>query len=164
MKTEQINIQELTEKHVAFVSFTGNFMGNSQVFADLFHKLCGWAGPKGFIGPNTQFLSSYPDDPNVTAPDEMRLDVCMSISEDTAVDGDVQKKTLPGGRYAVMHAELTGPEEYGLAWEKLVAWAEQNGCEVDMSRPSYEFYFNNPEEHPQKHHILDLCLSIKMNG
>ena len=93
--------------------------------------------------------------------DELRLDICMSIPQDTETDGEIQKKILPGGQYAVMHCELSGPEEYETVWNNLVDWADKNNYEMDMSRPSYELYLNNPEEHPEKHHILDLCLSFK---
>ncbi len=71
-----------------------------------------WAGPKGLLTPETQYFSSYADDPMSTPPDELHLDICMDISDDTVTEGDVQKKVLPGGKYAVMHCELTGPQEY----------------------------------------------------
>ena len=161
MQTEQPKIEELAERNVAFVSYTGNYIGNSQLFAELFGKLCGWAGPKELIGPEAVFLSSYQDDPRVTPPDELQVDVCMSIPEATEVEGDIQKKTLPGGRYVVMQAELTGPEEYGPAWAAVVDWMEKNKQIVDMSRPSYEICLNNPEEHPENHHIIDICMSVK---
>jgi AraC family transcriptional regulator len=60
-----------------------------------------------------------------------------------------------------MHTELAGPEEYGPAWNAVVEWMENNNYEVDMSRPSYEIYLNNPEEHPEKHHIINICMSVK---
>ena len=161
MKNEIPKIEELTERTVAFVSYTGNYMGNPQIFTDLFNKLCGWAGPKGLISPKSVFLSSYQDDPKITPPDELKLDLCMSIPDETQVDGDIQKKILPGGQYAVMHTELAGPEEYGPAWNAVVEWMENNNYEVDMSRPSYEIYLNNPEEHPEKHHIINICMSVK---
>jgi AraC family transcriptional regulator len=91
----------------------------------------------------------------------MNLDMCMEISNDIEPEEDVKKKTLPGGRYVVMHAELEDPSEYGPAWEKIVAWIKEHNLKIDMSRPSYEIYHNNPEEHPEKHHILDICMSIK---
>ena len=47
------------------------------------------------------------------------------------------------------------------AWDTVVEWIERNNYEVDMSRPSYEIYLNNPEEHPEKHHIIDICRSVK---
>lgn len=161
MKHEKPKVTELAGKEVAFVSFTGNYIGNAQVFGDLFHKLGGWAGPKGLIGPETVFLSAYQDDPETTPPDELKLECCMSIPAGTEVEGDIQKKVLPGGKYAIMHAELDGPEEYGSAWNALVDWMKENGQELDMSRPSYEIYLNNPEEHPEKHHIIEVCMSVK---
>jgi AraC family transcriptional regulator len=74
MNNEIPKIEELTERTVAFVSYTGNYMGNPQIFKDLFNKLCGWAGPKGLISPKSVFLSSYQDDPKITPPDELKLD------------------------------------------------------------------------------------------
>ena len=85
----------------------------------------------------------------------------MSVPQDTETDGKIQKKALPGGQYAVMHSELNGPEEYETVWNSLSDWADKNNYEMDMSRPSYEIYLNNPEEHPEKHHIIDICLSVK---
>ena len=85
----------------------------------------------------------------------------MSIPDDTQVEGDIKKKVLPGGRYLVMNTELTGPEEYGPAWNTIVEWIIKNGYEIDMARPSYEIYLNNPGEHPEKHHIIDICMSVK---
>ncbi len=161
MKNREPKIQELPERVVACVSFTGNYIGKPEIFADLFNKLGGWAGPKGLMSPETVYLSSYTDDPKSTPLDELKLDVCMSIPENTDVEGDIQKKVLPGGKYAVMHCELEEAQEYGSAWESIVEWVGKNGYSMDLSRPSYEIYLNNPEEHPQKHHILDICLSVK---
>ncbi|MCK5107515.1 MAG: GyrI-like domain-containing protein, partial [Nanoarchaeota archaeon] len=135
--------------------FIGNYMGNTKVFKDLFDKLCGWAGPKNLINQDTVFRSAYYDDPQVTPPEELKLDVCMAIKDNVEVEGDIQKQILPGGKYVVMNAELTNAEEYEPAWMK------ENNLEIDISRPSYEIYLNNPEEHPEKHHILDICMATK---
>ena len=161
MQTEKPNIKELSEREVACVSFTGNFIGKPEIFAGLFNKLCGWAGPKGLMTQATVFLASYENCPETTPLEELRLDICMSIPQDTETDGGIQKKLLPGGTYAAMHCELAGPEEYETVWKDLVEWADSNHYQMDMSRPSYEVYLNNPDEHPEKLHILDLCLSVK---
>ncbi|MCD4821853.1 MAG: GyrI-like domain-containing protein [Methanococcoides sp.] len=153
-------ITEIEERNVAYVSFVGNYIGNAKVFEELFGKLCGWAGPKQLFGPDTLFMSAYYDDPGVTPPEELKLDVCMTIDDDVEVDGDIKKQKLPGGKYVVMRAELTGTEEYGPAWEKIVEWLIQNNLEIDISRASYEIYLNSPEEHPEKHHILDICIPV----
>ena len=162
MKLNEPEIKNLQPKVVACVSFKGNYIGKPEIFAKLFNTLGAWAGPKGLITPETHFLSSYPDDPNVTPPDELRLDACMILPEDVITcEGEIEKKILPGGQYAIMHCELSGAEEYDNAWESIVEWIEESEYTLDMSRPSYEIYLNNPETHPQKHHILDICLSVK---
>lgn len=61
-----------------------------------------------------------------------------------------------------MPCELTGVEEYEKAWEKVVQWVEKSSYEVDMLRPSYEIYLNHPEEHPEKHHLIKICMSVKL--
>ena len=154
-------IKELGGKTVAYVPFKGNYLNNSKVFKDLIEKLYEWAGPKGLITPDSILLSSYQDDCKITPPDELKLEVCMTIKADVEVEGDIKKKVLPGGKYVVMRAELKGAEEYGPAWDKLVEWIKENNLEIDLSRPSYEIYLNNPEEHPEKHHIVDICRSVK---
>jgi len=157
----EAKITELEERNVAYVSFVGNYIGNADVFKGLFTKLLSWAGPKQLMGPDTLLMSAYYDDPGVTPPEELKLDVCMTIADDVEVEGEVKKQKLPGGKYVVMRAELTGTEEYGPAWEKIVEWMIQNSLEIDMSRASYEIYLNSPEEHPQNHHILDICMPVK---
>jgi AraC family transcriptional regulator len=161
MQNNTPQVLELEDKKVACVSFVGNYMGNPKIFKELFGKLHAWAGPKGLITANAMFLSSYQDDPNVTPVDQLKLDVCMTIEDNVEVEGEIKKKTLPGGQYAVMRSTLTSPKEYGAAWKEIVNWISTNNYEIDMSRPSYELYLNNPEEHPEKHHILDICMSIK---
>ncbi len=139
----------------------GNYLGNAKVFKGLIEKLYGWAGPKGLITPDSTLLSSYQDDPRTTPPDELKLEVCMIIKDDVEVEGQIKKKKLPGGKYVVLRAELAGAEEYGPAWNEVVECMKENNVEIDMSRPSYEIYLNNPEEHPEKHHIVDICMSAK---
>ncbi|WP_321431015.1 GyrI-like domain-containing protein [uncultured Methanolobus sp.] len=156
------SITEIEERTVAYVSFTGNYLGNAEVFSELFGKLFNWVAPKQeqLTGPDTVMLSAYYDDPAVTPPDKLKLEVCMSIPEEAEVEGEIKKKKLPGGKYVILSVELTGPEEYAAAWEKVVKWLIQNNLEIDMSRASYEVYLNSPEEHPKGHHIVDICMPV----
>jgi AraC family transcriptional regulator len=159
--TNTPEIKTLNDRTVAYVSFKGNYIGNSEVFKDLIGKVMGWAGPKGILSEKSLLLASYQDDPQTTAPEDLTLEICLEIDEATEVEGEIKKKVLPGGKYVVMHAELKGPDEYGPAWEKIVEWMKENNVEIDMSRPSYELYLNDPNEHPEKHHIIDICMSAK---
>jgi len=107
-------------------------------------------------------LSAYLNDPGTTPPEELRLDVCLTIPEDAEVEGEVQKKVLPGGKYVVASLELTGPEQYEEAWTALVRYIKDNNIEMDTeTRPWYEIYKNDPKQHPEGRHILDMCAAVK---
>jgi AraC family transcriptional regulator len=154
-------VDNLPERNVAYVSFTGDYRANSKLFEELFGKLGAWAGPKGIMGPDSLMLSAYHDDPKTTPPEELTVDVCMVVPEDTEVEGEIMKKMLPGGKYVIAGVELESAQEYGPAWEEAIKWLEENNHELDMSRPSYEVYKNNPNEHPEGHHLLDICIPVK---
>lgn len=155
-------LKTLDKKTVAYVSFVGNFMGDAILFGSLFNTLTSWASPKNLFNKDTVFLSSYQDDPKITPPEKMTLEVCMTIPDDTFVDdSQVKKQVLTGGDYVVVSVELDNPNEYPSAWNVAVDWIEENGRKVDMSRPSYEIYLNDPNTHPDNHHLLDICMAVK---
>ena len=58
----------------------------------MFTKLLGWAGPQQLMGPDTILMSAYYDDPSVTPPEELKLDVCMTIEDDAKVEGEIRKE------------------------------------------------------------------------
>ena len=154
-------VKELESRNIAYVSYVGNYMGNTGIFKELIGKLFAWAAPKGLCSNGASLFSAYQDDPCVTPPEELKLEVCLEVPEGTQPSDGVEIKVAPGGKYSVLHAEVKTPEEYGPAWESIVSWMVENNLEIDMSRPSYEFYLNNLEEHPHGHHIIDICMSTK---
>lgn len=95
MHIKNTSIKNLEQRHVAYVSFIGDYMWKPEIFKNLFEKLGNWAGPKNLIDQNTVFLPSYKDDPYVTPPDKLTLEACMSIPEGTEVEWEIQKKDLP---------------------------------------------------------------------
>jgi len=98
MNVSTPHVQENDAREVAYVSFFGNYLGNTRVFENLFGTLCGWAGERQLIMPETIFLSAYYDDPDTTPPEELRVDVCMTIPPRSAHPrgrGDTQTDT-PG--------------------------------------------------------------------
>lgn len=124
-------------------------------------KLLSWAGPKGLIQfPKTQILVVYHDNPETTPAIELRSDACITIPEGTTSDEQVKTMKIPGGQFAVAHVELD-KSEYSAAWDKLLnEWMPRSGCKPDEARLCYELYLNNPEEHPKKKHIVDICEPI----
>ena len=160
-KDVKVEVREMPELHVAYLRHIGPFKGDVNLFAGLFGKLMGWAGPRGLLNsPDTMVLSVYHDDPKTTEEDKLRMCACITVPEDTVVEGEIRKMIVPGGMYAVGRFELD-PDEYEEAWNMVCSeWLPDSGYQFD-ERPSLEIYRNDPGEHPEKKHIVDICVPVK---
>ena len=164
MKTRKmkvdVEVKELPECTVAYIRHQGPYQGDAALFGRLFHRLAEWAGARGLMGPDAQFLSLYHDDPGVTEADKLRVMCCCVVPPDTEVDGEIGKTTVAGGTYGVGHFELQA-SDYGAAWDAMYGdWLPKSGYQPD-DRPSVEFYRNDPESDPEHRHIVDICLPVK---
>jgi len=105
-----VTVTEMAPFTVAYVRHIGPYKADAQLFEGLFARLMKWAGPRGLMRPpETRVLVVYHDDPNVTDEDKLRISACLSVPDDTPVEGEVGKMTVQGGQYAVARFEL-GPE------------------------------------------------------
>jgi AraC family transcriptional regulator len=157
----KVDVKEIPEMHIAYVRHIGPYKGDSALFERLFGKLCAWAGPRGLIQPpETKFMSIYYDNPDVTEEAKLRVDVCMTVPEETSVDGEIGKTTVPGGQYAVGHFELL-TTEYEDAWNAIMGgWLPESGYQCD-DRPCFELYLNDPKQHPEGKCLVDIHVPVK---
>jgi AraC family transcriptional regulator len=157
----EVEVKDLPEMHVAYVRHVGPYKGDAQLFEGLFSKLMQWAGPRGLMRPpETKALSIYHDDPNITEEAKLRVSVCISVPRDTEVDGEIGKKVVRGGKYAVGHFELL-PDQYPEAWNAIFqGWLPQSGYEPDDS-PCVELCLNDPNEHPEHKCVVDICVPVR---
>ena len=160
-KNMKVEIQNLPSMTVAYIRHIGPYKGDSKLFESLFETLCKWAGPRNLINEKTIFLSVYYDDPEITEERKLRFDLCMTVPEDTKVEGQIGKMKLESGKFAVARFELKNPSEYGKAWDALYRdWLPQSGYQpADL--PCYEIYRNDPKNDPDGKHIVDLCVPVK---
>lgn len=156
-----VKIETLDAMEVAYLRHIGPYQGDDQLFSSLFTKLFAWAGPRNLINfPQTQTLSVYHDNEPLTDDDKLRLSVCITVPKGTPAEGEIGRMTLSGGTYAVARFELL-PPEYADAWDMVMAdWLPQSGYQSD-DRPCLEIYQNNPEDHPEGRHIVDICIPVK---
>jgi AraC family transcriptional regulator len=67
---------------------------------------------------------------------------------------------IPGGTFAVGHYEID-VHEYGEAWDKLMReYLPESGYQPD-DRLCFELYLNDPEQHPEGKHIVDICEPVR---
>lgn len=163
MDKSQVNVEikELQEMTVAYVRHIGPYQGNSDLFENMFTKLFKWAGARDLLKfPETKTMAVYHDNPGITDESKLRTSMCITISPDTDVDGEIGKMNVEGGKHAVGHFELNA-DEYEQAWKLIYGdWLPQSGYQPD-DKPPFEIYHNDPNEHPQKKHIVDICIPVK---
>lgn len=156
-----VEIQELPLINVAYVRHIGKFKGDDSVFAKAFETLCGWAGPKGLINNQTLFLAVYYDDPQVTAEDKMRVDICLSVPEGTETPEGIGQLSLPAGKYAIARIEAKNTADFEAGWNELYRqWLPQSGYEFN-NRPCLEIYRNDPKKDQSGKYITDICVPLK---
>ena len=156
-----VEVKDMPDIHVAYLRHIGPYAGDHALFDRLFNKLFTWAGPRGLLNfPETKVISIYYDNPDLTDADKLRLDVCISVPEDTEVDGEIGKTKITAGKYAIAHFEISG-EEYGKAWAALfVGWFPESGYQP-ADGPCYEHCLNDPKEHSENKHVVDICVPVK---
>nr|NQU90250.1 AraC family transcriptional regulator [Bacteroidota bacterium] len=153
----KVEVKEMPEMYVAYVRHIGNY---SEV-GEAFEKLMRWAGPRGFLGgPDAKVLAVYHDDPGVTEVHKLRTSVCITVPKETRVDGELGTMKVAGGKYACGRFEINDQEFQG-AWEAMMGgWLPESGYQCADALP-YELYHNNHLDHPEKKHILDICIPVK---
>ncbi len=160
-KALKVEVRDFPDMHVAYVRHIGPYKGDEALFQKQFEKLFKWAGARGLLNfPETKVLSVYHDDPEITDENRLRTSMCITVPENTAVDGGIGKMVIPGGKYAAAWFEISA-DEYQEAWDSLCgAWLPESGFQPD-DRPSFEISLNDPREHPQHKHIVEICIPVK---
>ena len=157
----KVKVESLPDMHVAYVRHVGPYKGDSQLFEGLWGRLMKWAGPRGFMEqPEMKCLCVYHDSPEITDEEKLRTSVCITVPEGTEVNGEIGSMKIEGGKYAIGHFEID-VDQYQEAWNFMFGnWMPESGYQPD-DLPAFETYLNNPEEHPEKKHIINICIPIK---
>jgi AraC family transcriptional regulator len=159
--TANVEVKEVGEMTVAYIRHIGPYAGDEALFQRLFGKLFQWAGPRGLIRfPETKSICIYHDNPDITEEDKLRLSVCITVPKDTKVDGEVNLMTIPAAKYAIGHFEIFS-SQYGDAWQAVYGgWMPESGYQPDDG-PCFEMYLNDPKQHPEGKHIVDIYAPVK---
>ncbi len=155
-ETVEVRIERIEPMRVAFVRHVGPY----NEVETAWEQLCTRLGKDGWLGPSTRFIGVCHDDPEVTAPEKIRYDACVTVDEDfTAVD-DIGVQTIGGGEYAV--TTHIGPYNLlGQTYANLLGqWLPRSGREL-RSEPSLEFYLNAPESTDPQELITDVYAPLE---
>ena len=153
MKVEIKNIEKMS---VAFLRHVGPY---DQV-GKAWDHLCMYLGKDGHLGSGSQFVGICYDDPDVTAPEKIRYDACITVDESFESQGDIGIQIIGGGEYAV--TTHFGPyNKLGLTYNKLFGqWLLQSDRRL-RSEPCLEFYLNDPDGTEPQDLLTDVCLPLE---
>ncbi|MHC4942421.1 MAG: AraC family transcriptional regulator [Planctomycetota bacterium] len=151
-----VKIKKIEPIRVAFVRHIGPY----DQCGSAWESLCTFMGPKGLIGPGAAFIGVCHDDPEVTPPEKIRYDACITVDDGFEPEGDVGVQILAGGDYAV--TTHFGPyTELNETYAKLYGqWLPNHGKSL-RSSPCFEFYLNDPESTDPEDLVTDIYAPLE---
>ena len=91
-------IQHFEPLNLIYVRATGRY---DKAGEKAWGMLMPFAYSNQIIETETRLIGISHDDPSITEEDKLRYDACITCDADIELEGEVAKKSLPGGKYAV---------------------------------------------------------------
>jgi AraC family transcriptional regulator len=93
----ETRLEEFPPRRVAFIRHVGPYDSVGATHG----KLMAWAQGRGLLRPVTLCIGIPLDDPEVTPPEKLRYDCCITVDDGVQAEGEVGVQTVEGGTYAV---------------------------------------------------------------
>ncbi len=152
----QVQIKKLQPIRVLFARHIGPY----SECGGTWDKLLAWAGPRGLLGPGTRFLGVCHDDPEVTPPEKVRFDACITVDKDVKGDGEFGIQVIAAGDYA-MTTHFGPYEKLNQTYAALCGrWLPRSGYDL-RSTPGFEEYLNDPGSTDPKDLITDIYIPLQ---
>jgi len=125
-------------------------------------RICTWMGKEGYLGAGCQFIGVSYDDPEITPPEIIRYDACVTVDEDFVppAEGGIEVQTVGGGAYATTTHH--GPyENFNQTYSRLMGqWIPRQGLRL-RDAPCLEVYLNSPDDTPPAELLTDVFVPIQ---
>jgi AraC family transcriptional regulator len=151
-----VKIQTIKPLRVAFLRHVGPYSAVGETW-DRFLPIL---GKDGWLGGRSMLLGVCHDDPEVTPPDKIRYDACLTVGETFTPDGEIGVQVIAGGPYAV--TTHYGPYAgLGETYIRLLGhWLPRSGRELRAS-PCFEVYLNDPQTTEPEDLLTDIYAPLK---
>lgn len=141
-----------------------NFMGITHIgvngIENAFERLIKWARPKGLMeNAETKMARIFHDSFKITAPDKVRMSICILTNKSFEREGDISAATIQKVKCIVGRFEII-PNDFEKSWSGLFVWMNEHGYKKAEENP-FEIYHNDFREHPEKKFIVDMHIPIE---
>ncbi len=152
----KVEIKNLPSLRVAFMRHVGRY---SEVGAT-WDRFLAFMGKEGLLGGGAMFIGICHDDPEVTPPDKIRYDACLTVGEEYVPDGEIGVQDLAGGEYAMTtHFGPYNKLDETYSW-LLGQWLPRSGREL-RDAPCFEVYLNDPQSAEPEDLLTDIYAALK---
>jgi AraC family transcriptional regulator len=154
----EVRLEQRQPTRVAFVRHVGPYSDCCKAW----ETLCQFASRHGLFSPQTQMIGIGHDDPDVTSPDKLRYDACLTVGDAFTPTGEIGVQEIPGGLYAV--TTHRGPysgliDTYRDFYGK---WLPNSGQELGTT-PGFELYRNASDTTPPEELLTDVFIPLVGN-
>ncbi len=150
-----VKIETFENLHVAYVRHVGPY----QECGTAWQKLCSHPRVTACFGPDSLAIGICYDDPDITDPEKIRMDACLTVPRDFQPPEGVSVQTIEGGEFAVARHVGSYNGLHSCYYHLYGEWLPQSGREP-KSCPSLEIYRNSPEQVPEEELITDICIPL----
>lgn len=155
-KSMEVKIQHMNDLFVAYVRNIGPYSECGVAWG----KLCGNPAVTRTFGPDTVAMSVNYDDPDITDPDKIRMDACVSVPADFVPPEGIQTQVIEGGEFAVLRHVGSFSGLIHCYRHLYGEWLPKSGREP-KGTPALEIYRTNPDEVPEDQMITEIFLPLK---
>ncbi|WP_426949978.1 AraC family transcriptional regulator [Bacillus mycoides] len=158
----EVEIVIADKVNVAYIRHVGTYKELAIDFPKMIEKLFHYASEQNYHAfEDTKVLTIYHDHHEFTEDYHLRTSLCITIPDEASVGtSDIGIMAIPSGTYAIGHFEIF-QDEYKGAWNFLYGeWLPNSGYKPRDSYP-FEVYRNDPRQHPENKHIVDIYVPIE---
>ena len=136
-KTLKINVEDMPEKHIAYLSSDKGYQLES-IFAT-WDKVINWADKQGLDSGMPSRFAICHDDPLITPENKCRYDASIVVNEEIIVEAPYTRSTIPGGKYAIAYFKDEADKISGFMSAMCSQWFPDSGFEPDNHPPIFNY-------------------------
>ena len=150
-----VTIKPMAPMRVAFMRHVGPY----STVGETWDRFLPVLGKDGRLDGECMILGICHDDPEVTPPERIRYDACVTVDESFMPDGEIGVQVIPGGDYA-MTTHFGPYEKVGETYARLFGqWLPRSGREL-RGTPCFEVYLNDPHSTEPEDLLTDIYVPL----